>query len=126
MSMTKEAVRDKMRDHNVVVLDVLPDTDFAKMHITGSENLPLGLNTGDFVQAVEKRYGKNKFFITYCAGLTCNVGFEAAKALTEKGFKADDYPGGMQEWSEADFPTEGSAARVSKVAVTLPAIVRAN
>jgi len=126
MSMTKEAVQDKMRDHNVVVLDVLPDTDFAKMHITGSENLPLGLNSGDFVQAVEKRYGKNKFFITYCAGLTCHVGFEAAKALTEKGFKADDYPGGMQEWSEADFPTEGSAARVSKVAVTLPAIVRAN
>ncbi len=125
MSMTKEAVKDKMQDNNVVVLNVLPDNDYAKMHIAGSESLPLGLNSGDFVQAVEKRYGKNKFFITYCAGLTCNAGSEAAKALTDKGFKADDYPGGMQEWSDADFLTEGSAARISKVAVTLPAIVAA-
>jgi rhodanese-related sulfurtransferase len=125
MSMTKEAVKDKMQDNNVVVLNVLPDNDYAKMHIAGSENLPLGLNSSDFVQAVEKRYGKNKFFITYCAGLTCNAGPKAAKALTEKGFKADDYPGGMKEWSEADFPTEGTDARFSKVAVTLPAVVAA-
>jgi rhodanese-related sulfurtransferase len=123
MSMTKEAVKDKMQDHNVIVLNVLPDTDYAKMHIAGSENLPLGLNSADFVAAVEKRYGKNKFFITYCAGLTCNAGTNAAKALTAKGFKAEDYPGGMKEWSEADFPTEGSAARVSKAAATMPAIV---
>ena len=84
MSMTKEAVKDKMLDHNVVVLNVLPDNDFAKMHITGSENLPLGLNSSDFVEAVEKKYGKNKFFITYCAGLTCNAGPSAAKALPRR------------------------------------------
>ena len=66
---------------NVVVLNVLPDTDYAKSHIAGSKNLPLGLNSRDFVQAVEKRYGKDKFFITYCAGLICNAGPNAAKAL---------------------------------------------
>jgi rhodanese-related sulfurtransferase len=126
MSMTKEAVQDKMKDNNVVVLNVLPDTDFAKAHIAGSKNLPLGLNSGDFVQSVEKRYGKNKFFITYCAGLTCSVGSTAAKALTDGGFKAEDYPGGMQEWSDADFPTEGSDSKIPKVAVTLPAIVSSN
>ena len=37
MSMTKEEVKDKMQDHNVVVLNVLPDNDYAKMHIAGSE-----------------------------------------------------------------------------------------
>jgi rhodanese-related sulfurtransferase len=123
MSMTKEAVKDKMQDHNVVVLNVLPDNDYARMHITGSENLSLGLNSSDFVEAVEKKYGKNKFFITYCAGLTCNAGSDAAKALTNKGFKANDYPGGMKEWFEAGFPTEGTQPNFSKVEVTLPAIV---
>ena len=117
MSMSKEAVKDKMKDQNVVVLNVLPDTDYAKLHITGSENLPLGLNSGDFVQAVEKKYGKDKFFITYCAGLTCNAGPSAAKALQEKGFKANDYAGGMQDWSEAGFPTEGTEAKGPALAV---------
>ncbi len=118
MSMTKEAVRDKMKDANTMVLNVLPDNDYAKLHIKGSENLPLGLNSGDFVEAVEKKYGKEKFFITYCAGLTCNAGPEAAKALQKKGFKANDYPGGIQEWSEAGFPTEGSEAKEPAAAVT--------
>jgi len=114
MSLTKEVVKDKMNDNNVVVLNVLPDTDYAKMHITGSESLPLGLSSSDFAQAVEKKYGKNKFFITYCAGMTCNAGTNAAKALTDKGFKANDYPGGMKDWSDADFPTQGTDARISK------------
>src|ERR1041384_344626 len=107
MSMTKEAVRDKMKESNVVVLNVLPENDYAKLHIKGSENLPLGLNTDDFTQAVEKKYGKDKFFITYCAGISCNAGPNAAKALQKKGLKANDYPGGIQEWSQAGFETEG-------------------
>jgi rhodanese-related sulfurtransferase len=111
MSMTKEAVRDKMKDFNVMVLNVLPESDYAKLHIKGSENLPLGQNTGDFAEAVEKHYGRDKFFITYCAGATCQAGPNAAKALKEKGFKANDYPGGMKEWSEAGFPTEGLEAK---------------
>ena len=120
MSMTKEAVRDKMKESNVVVLNVLPENDYAKLHIKGSENLPLGLNTDDFTQAVEKKYGKDKFFITYCAGISCNAGPNAAKALQKKGLKANDYPGGIQEWSQAGFETEGSEAKVPVVAAAVP------
>ena len=111
MSMTKEEVQVKLRDSNVVVLNVLPDSDYAKLHIKGSENLPLGLKTSDFIEEVTKRFGKSKFLVTYCAGATCNAGPNAAKALKEKGFQADDYPGGMQEWLEAGFPVEGSEAK---------------
>ncbi len=120
MSMTKEAVQDKMKDTNVVVLDVLPENDFAKLHIKGSESLPLGLNADDFVQSVEKKYGKDKFFITYCASLTCNAGPTAAKALQKKGFRANDYPGGIREWSESGFPIEGTEA---KDVVLVPGVV---
>jgi rhodanese-related sulfurtransferase len=108
MSMTKEAVQVKLADKNVVVLNVLPSDDFKKIHITGSLNIPMGLSSADFVQAVDKKFGKDPFFITYCAGLNCSVGSSAAKALREKGFKADDLPGGIQEWSQAGFPTEGT------------------
>ena len=120
MSMTKEAVRDKMRESNVVVLNVLPENDYAKLHIKGSESFPLGLNNDDFTQAVEKKYGKDKFFITYCAGPTCDAGPKAAKALQKKGLKANDYSGGIQEWSQAGFPADGSEAKVAVVAAALP------
>ncbi len=93
MSMTKDAVKNKMKESNVMVLNVLPHNDYAKLHIEGSESLPLGLSSDDFVQAVEKKYGRDKFFITYCAGMTCHAGPDAAKALQKKGFKANDYPG---------------------------------
>lgn len=111
MSISKEAVKDKMKDMNTVVLNVLPEGDFAKLHIKGSENLPLGQNNEEFIKAVEAKYGKDKFFITYCADLTCNAGPNAAKALKEKGFKATEYAGGTQEWSQAGFPTEGTQAK---------------
>jgi rhodanese-related sulfurtransferase len=116
VSMSKEAVKDKMKDLNVMVLDVLPESDYRKLHIEGSESLPLGLSSDDFVEAVEKRYGKDKFFITYCAGLTCHAGPDAAKALQKKGFKANDYAGGMQDWSESGFPVAGTDAKKSAVA----------
>jgi rhodanese-related sulfurtransferase len=110
MTMSKEAVKDKMKDVNTVVLNVLPETEFSKLHIVGSENLPFGENIDEFAQAVENKYGKQKFFITYCASLTCDAGPKAAKALQGKGFKANDFAGGVKEWSEAGFPTEGTDA----------------
>jgi rhodanese-related sulfurtransferase len=115
MPISKEGVKDRMKDQNVVVLDVLPEAEFAKLHIKGSENLPLSQNVAEFVQAVEAKYGKNKFLITYCADVTCNAGPNAAKVLKEKGFKAIDYAGGIKEWSEAGYPTEGSQAKASAV-----------
>jgi rhodanese-related sulfurtransferase len=118
MPMSKEAVRDKMKEKDVMVLDVLPESDYRKLHIVGSESLPLGLNSNDFVESVEKKYGKDKFFITYCAGLTCQAGPQAAMALQKKGFKANDYPGGIQEWSESGLPVEGTEAKNEAVAAT--------
>src|SRR5580658_7378971 len=126
MTMSKEVVKDKMKYADTIVLNVLPEADFAKLHIKGSESLTLGQNVDEFAVAVEKKYGKDKFFISYCAGSTCNAGPNAAKALQLKGFKANDYAGGMQEWSEAGFPTEGTEAKAPAVAAaTAPAAVPA-
>lgn len=126
MSISKEAVKDKMNDKNTVVLDVLPEGDFAKVHIKGSENLPWGKSNEEFVKAVEAKYGKEKFFITYCAGLTCDAGPNAAKALQAKGFKATEYAGGIEEWSQAGFPTEGSQAQGPETVPAAAPVAAAN
>ena len=118
MTMSKEAVKDKMKDGNVVLLNVLSESEFGKLHIVGSENFPLGANNDEFAEAVEKKYGKDKFFITYCASLTCDAGPKAARILQNKGLKANDYAGGIKEWAEAGFPTEGTDAPKTPAAAT--------
>ncbi len=116
MALTKEQVLEKMKEKNVVVLNVLSEDGYQKLHIPGSYNLPLAHNLHDFVQAVEKRHGKDKFFITHCSSVECSAGPRAAKALQEYGFKAEDYPGGIQDWFESGFPTEGILVRSTAAA----------
>jgi rhodanese-related sulfurtransferase len=111
MGMTKEAVLKNLRRKDVIVLNVLPDDDFLKLHIRGSRNLPLFQNRNLFAAEVEKEFGKDKFFITYSADITCAAGPNAAQALKTRGFIAQDYPGGMKEWREAGLPMEGIQTR---------------
>ncbi len=108
MSMTKEVVRDTMKDQNLVVLNVLPAKEYLKLHIKGSQSLPLGPDEDDFIREAEKRYGKDRFLITYCADRTCHAGPNAATILLRNGFRANDYPGGMKEWADAGYPVEGT------------------
>jgi len=111
MGMTKEAVFKNIRRKDLIVLNVLPDDDFLKLHIRGSQNLPLFQNRGLFAAEVEKKFGKDKYFITYSADITCAAGPNAAQALRNRGFNAQDYPGGMKEWLEAGLPIEGIQVR---------------
>ncbi len=111
MPISKEALKGKMKDRNTVVLNVLSEADFAKLHIKGSESFPLTQNTVEFAREVEKKYGKDRFFIAYCEGPTCSAGPNAAKALKVHGLDAVDFAGGMQEWESAGYPTEGTAAK---------------
>ncbi len=112
MGITKETILEKLKTPGVVVLDVLPQGDYDKLHIRGSESFPItGLRPEVFAQAVEAKYGRDKFFITYCTGFPCRHFQEAADALMKKGLKAEGYAGGMQEWAESDLPMEGTGVK---------------
>jgi len=111
MSLTKEMVRKKMRSKDVLVLNVLPEEEYLKLHIKGSFSLSLSQNRDEFALEVEKRFGKNKHFITYSAGVICAAGPNAALALKTRGFKVEVYMGGLQEWLESGLPVEGVQSR---------------
>ena len=110
MPLTKEEVLEKMREESVVLLNVLPEPDYQRLHIQGSQSLPLTLDYGGFLQEIEKKHGKQKLFITYGDHLSRADGASAAHAMRVHGFRAENYPGGIQEWFESGLPTEGTQA----------------
>lgn len=115
MSLTKEEVFEKMKEEGVVVLNVLPEQDFQKLHIQGSQNLPLTLDYSSFIQEIERKHGKKKMFITYGDHWSRADGASAAHAMRIHGFTVENYPGGVQAWFEAGLPTEGTQDGVKSV-----------
>jgi len=105
LPLTKEQVLKKMRNPAVVLMNVLPQEQFDRLHIQGSQNLPLGSNVRIFEAAAVKRFRKPTCFITYGADKNGTLGQNAAKLLTVHGYKADYFPGGLKDWCEAGWPT---------------------
>lgn len=111
MPLTKEEVLKRMKEEDVVLLNVLPELDFQKLHIQGSESQPLTMDYSAFLREIELKHGKKKRFITYGDHLTRLDGASAAQAMRTHGFTAENYPGGILEWFEAGLPTEGTEAK---------------
>ncbi len=105
MPLTKEEVLEKMKDPAVVLVNVLPLEDFDRLHIKDSQSLALGPNVRAFETAAARRFGKQTYLITYGADKNGTLGMNAAKLLMVQGFHADNYPGGLKDWSEAGWPT---------------------
>jgi rhodanese-related sulfurtransferase len=110
MGISKEQLKERLLETGTVVLNVLSAVDFNKTHIKGSLNEPLGQDYGAFAQGVEKRYGKQRHFVTYGAGAVCAAGPNAAKILRDHGFTVEDYEGGLEDWRRAGWPTSGNLA----------------
>jgi rhodanese-related sulfurtransferase len=114
--LTKEEVLEKMKDPAVVLVNVLSEKEFDHLHITNSQSMALGPNVRAFESAALKKFGKQTFLITYGADKDSSLGLNAAKILAGKGFKADNYPGGLKDWSEAGWPTEPTPHSARKLA----------
>ena len=95
---------DEQKD--LTLINVLSEEDFRRVHIPGSENIPVDRN--DFVQRVERLAGgKDATVIVYCADADCSASPKAAKKLEEAGFKnVFDFEGGVAEWRKAGHEVE--------------------
>jgi rhodanese-related sulfurtransferase len=109
MALNKEAVLKSMSEKKgVVVLNVLPKSDYLKLHIKGSASLPLGKDTEDFCREAAEKFGKDKHFILYGERFGLLDSYVATRALIDQGMRAENYGGGIHEWHRAGLPVEGS------------------
>lgn len=101
--IAKEELLEKIGSQDYVILNVLAPHAYRRIHIKNSRSVPF-----DKVEAGELGdVDMSKKVVTYCASYTCNASRKAAAILREKGYNVMAYEGGIKEWAEAGYPTEG-------------------
>ena len=115
MKIYKDQVFEGMQKDGTVVLNILPESEFRKLHIKGSESLPWGKDPDAFFKEVVQKYGRTKNFIVYGERFGLLDSFMAARVLEEGDLKVRNYAGGLQEWYRSGLPVDGTLAHPEPV-----------
>ena len=105
-TISKDQLKEKLGSPNLTVVNVLAPESYDRIHIKGSISVPKSkLTAGEWQQL-----NRNGEIVVHCSSYTCDASREAANFLADKGFNVSAYEGGMKEWAEAGFPTEGKVS----------------
>lgn len=94
----------RVRDHEVVLVDVRPDTEYRSGHIPDALSIPLG--------ELEERISElptDTDIVAYCRGPYCVLAAEAVAILRGSGRRARRLADGFPEWRLAGRPVVGAA-----------------
>ncbi|MBI5482705.1 MAG: metalloregulator ArsR/SmtB family transcription factor [Deltaproteobacteria bacterium] len=100
----------RVRNRDVVVLDVRPAEEYASGHIAGALSLPL--------RELRRRLAalpRGRTIVAYCRGSYCVLAAEAVRVLRRRGFDAVRLADGYPEWRDAGLPVEGGGARSPRI-----------
>src|SRR5688500_10267553 len=98
-TITRDDLRARLRDGDVVVLDVRPEPEYAAGHIRGAISVPINdlkSRLGDIPDGSD--------VVAYCRGPYCVYADEAVRVLSRKGVTAARLEDGFPEWAEARLP----------------------
>lgn len=105
--VSREELIDLLDSEKVVILNVLASHAYDRIHIKNSISAPYDkLENGEFDDL-----GRDKKLIVYCASYDCGASRKAAALMRERGFDVAAYEGGIREWAESGYPTEGSMSK---------------
>lgn len=105
-TMTRDQLRSRLREGDVVVLDVRPEAEYAAGHIAGAISIP--------IRALQTRLGQvptGTEVVAYCRGPYCVYADEAVRLLTAEGREATRLEDGFPEWAADGLPVESAAVR---------------
>ncbi len=101
-TITRDALRARLRDGDVVVLDVRPEPEYAAGHIRGAISIPISdlkSRLGEIPDGAE--------VVAYCRGPYCVYADDAVRLMTRDGLDAARLEDGFPEWATARLPIEG-------------------
>ena len=95
----QDELTKRLRDGDVIVLDVRPATEFAAGHIRGAQSIPI-----DELARRLRELPKGRRVVAYCRGPYCVYADDAVRTLSKKGYQAARLEGGYPEWAAAGLP----------------------
>ena len=102
-TMSRDDLKARLRDGDVIVLDVRPDPEYTSGHIRGAISVPIAE-----LEARLDEIPKGADVVAYCRGPYCVYADEAVRLLTGKGLAAARLEDGYPEWARARLPTSSS------------------
>jgi len=99
--ISREELRERMRQGVVTVIDVRPVEEFLAGHLPGAVNIT--------VEALAERLGDldpGREIIAYCRGPYCALAYRAVDAIRGLGREARRLEDGYPEWKLAALPVE--------------------
>jgi rhodanese-related sulfurtransferase len=97
--VAQEELARRLRDGQVLVLDVRPEAEYAAGHIPGAFNVP-----HDQLAARLAELPGGADIIAYCRGRYCVFAPDAVRLLRARGFSARPLEGGLPGWRLAGLP----------------------
>ena len=94
----------RLRDEEVLVLDVRPAAEYAAGHIPGAINVP-----HDQLAARLAELPGDVDIVAYCRGRYCVFAPDAVRLLRARGFSARLLAGGLPDWRRAGLPVAAGA-----------------
>jgi rhodanese-related sulfurtransferase/DNA-binding transcriptional ArsR family regulator len=94
-----EALLNRIRAGEVVVLDVRPEDEYVAGHIPGARSVPLSDLEG---RLTELPAGAE--VVAYCRGPYCVLAPEAVELLRSRGFRARRLADGLPDWTARGLP----------------------
>jgi len=102
----KEELKAKLdAKEDFILIDVRGDVAHEQEHIPGAISVP-----HDNLEPHLGKLDKGKLIIAYCGSYECPLSKQVATKLEELGYNVKAYEGGIKEWRESGYPSEGSAA----------------
>jgi rhodanese-related sulfurtransferase len=104
-TVTRDELARRLRDGDVVVLDVRPVPEYSSGHISGAVSLPF-----DELTRRLRDVPKARDVVAYCRGPYCVYADDAVRTLTRRGYQAARLQDGYPEWARAGLPVEAHRA----------------
>jgi rhodanese-related sulfurtransferase/DNA-binding transcriptional ArsR family regulator len=98
--VAREDLLDRVRQGDVIVLDVRPAAEYRAGHIDGAISIP----TTELKHRL-RELPPGKEIVAYCRGPYCVMAVEAVTLLRARGRKARRLADGYPEWQAAGLPT---------------------
>ena len=97
--ISREELLKRVKQGEVVVLDVRPHEEYLAGHIEGAVSVPL-----DELERRLETLDASTPVVAYCRGPYCLLAPQAAATLRERGFSASRLEDGFPEWRLAQLP----------------------